>query len=83
VCSPSQTPVPTKENTTKKDDNKRHALRGIPTHDFSEPAIKAFASDSAATGTDCLTINIGKFMLIFYGVILDSYRENLVAAGGG
>jgi thiamine monophosphate kinase len=51
VISPSQTPVPTQDNKTQKDEVKVHALSGIRTHDFSVKAIKTYASDRAANGT--------------------------------
>jgi hypothetical protein len=36
---------------TQKDGTNTHATSGIPTHDLSVQAIKAFGSDHAATGT--------------------------------
>jgi hypothetical protein len=36
---------------TQKDGTNTHATSGIPTHDLSVQAIKAFGSDRAATGT--------------------------------
>jgi hypothetical protein len=38
-------------HTTQKDERNMHTLNGIRTHDPSNQAINAFASDSADTGT--------------------------------
>jgi hypothetical protein len=47
-------PLPTHDNATRKDENKHHALSGNLTHNLSVQAIKAYASDHAATGNDLI-----------------------------
>jgi hypothetical protein len=49
--SSSQRSLPTQDSTTLKAKTNIHALNGIQSHDLSFQAIKAYASDRAATGT--------------------------------
>jgi hypothetical protein len=53
---PSQRTLPPQTTQHRKTKTNVHDLSGIRTHDLSVQAIKAFASDRAAAGTDTTKI---------------------------
>jgi hypothetical protein len=58
---PDARPLPAQDSTAQKDEDNIHTFSGIRTHDINVEAIKAYASNRAATKTGI----ISNFMYLF------------------
>jgi hypothetical protein len=58
---PDARPLPTQDSTTQTDRDNSHAVSGIRTHDLSDQAIKAYASDRTATRTGCIATALDEY----------------------